>query len=120
LASAWSWLWRWADCTSIGIALATANVTHRAQTHQSQLAEWATPFHQLLAQYADALKAMGHSAAAAHDMAMGQIYRMVGTQAAIMAYSDTFIVCAVVAFAVTPFCFLMTPRKSSGGSGAAY
>jgi hypothetical protein len=45
---------------------------------------------------------------------------MVGTQAAIMAYSDTFIVCAVVAFAVTPFCFLMTSRKSSGGSGAAH
>jgi MFS transporter, DHA2 family, multidrug resistance protein len=109
---------------SIGIALATANVTHRAQTHQSHLTEWATPFHQpfneLLSQYADALKAMGHSAAAAHDMALGQIYRMIQTQAAIMAYSDTFVVCAVVAFAVTPFCFLMTSRKSSGGPGAAH
>jgi hypothetical protein len=63
---------------------------------------------------------MGHSAAAAQEMAMGQIYRMIGTQAAIMAYSDTFIVCAVVAFAVTPFCFLMTSRKSAGGSGAAH
>jgi DHA2 family multidrug resistance protein len=53
-------------------------------------------------------------------MAMGQIYRVIRTQAAIMAYSDTFVACAFVAFAVVPFCFLMTGRKSDGKPGAAH
>ena len=109
---------------SVGIALSTSNITQRAQTHQNYLSEHATPFNQpfneLLATYTNALKAMGHSAAVAHDMAMGQIYRTIRTQAAIMAYSDTFVACAVVAFVVVPFCFLMTSRKSSGGPGAAH
>ncbi|WP_374546872.1 DHA2 family efflux MFS transporter permease subunit [Rhodoblastus sp.] len=109
---------------SIGIALSTSNIVQRSQTHQNYLTEWGTPFHQpfneLLAQYTNALVAMGHSAAVAENMAMGQIYRMIRTQAAIMAYSDTFIACAVVAFFVVPFCFLMTARKSAGGPGAAH
>jgi DHA2 family multidrug resistance protein len=37
-----------------------------------------------------------------------------------MAYSDTFIACALVAFVVVPFCFLMTGRIASGGPGAAH
>jgi DHA2 family multidrug resistance protein len=109
---------------SIGIALSTSNIAQRAQTHQHYLAEHGTafnqPFNELVAHYAGSLTAMGHSAAAAQDMAMGMVYRTIRTQAAIMSYSDTFVACAIVAFLVAPFAFLMTARKSSGGPGAAH
>jgi DHA2 family multidrug resistance protein len=109
---------------SIGIAGATASVTQRAQIHQSYLSEWLTPFRpayqNLVATYEQSLRAMGQTAAAAHDMAVGRVYQMMRSQTQIMAYSDTFLYCAVVAFAVVPFTFLMTKQKSPGGPGAAH
>jgi MFS transporter, DHA2 family, multidrug resistance protein len=109
---------------SIGIALSTSNIAQRAQAHQTYLSAHGTvfnqPFNELLAKYTQSLVAAGHSAAAAQDMAMGMIYRGIRTQAAIMSYSDTFVACAVVAFLVAPFAFLMTAKKSSGGPGAAH
>ncbi len=109
---------------SVGIALSTSFVARRAQAHQSVLADLATPFRQpfkeLVANYTHSLMAMGHSAAAAQQMALGKIYLMIRTQAAIMAYSDTYVACAAVAFMVAPFAFLMTARKSAGGPGAAH
>jgi DHA2 family multidrug resistance protein len=109
---------------SIGIALSTSYVARRAQTHQSVLADLASPlrqpFNELVATYTHSLMAMGHSAAVAQQMALGKIYQMISTQAAIMAYSDAYVACAVVAFMVAPFAFLMTARKSSGGPGAAH
>ena len=66
------------------------------------------------------LRGMGHTAAEAHNMALGGVYQTIRMQTAIMAYSDVFIYCAIVAFAVVPFCFLMTAKKSGGGLGAAH
>ncbi len=107
---------------SIGIALSTAMVTQRAQAHQNFLSQWASPLHQpyqdLQAKYQQSLMAMGHTAAVAKNMAMGQIYQIIRSQAAIMAYSDVFIYCAIVAFAIVPFTFLMTSKKSGGMGGA--
>jgi MFS transporter, DHA2 family, multidrug resistance protein len=109
---------------SIGIALSTAMVTQRAQAHQSFLSQWANPFHQpyqnLVAHYQQSLIAMGHTAAVAQEMAVGKVYQMIRSQSAIMAYSDVFVYCALVAFAVVPFTFLMTSKKSAGGPGAAH
>jgi MFS transporter, DHA2 family, multidrug resistance protein len=109
---------------SIGIALSTSYIARRSQTHQSVLADLATPFRQpfreLVATYAHSLMAMGHSAQVAQGMALGKIYGMIRVQAAIMAFSDTYVICAIVAFLVAPFAFLMTRRKSSGEVGAAH
>jgi MFS transporter, DHA2 family, multidrug resistance protein len=104
---------------SIGISGATALVVTRTQVHQSYLAERATPFHQpfndLVASYQSAFRALGHGAAEAHDLAMGGIYRVFQTQASILAYEDVFIVVSVIAFAVVPICFLLSPTKGRGG-----
>jgi DHA2 family multidrug resistance protein len=109
---------------SVGISLSTASVTESAQRHQNFLVQWATPFHQpynnLVATYQGALVSAGHTPQVAHDMAVGQIFQTIRTQAAIMSYSDTFIYCAIAAFAVVPLTFLMTSKKSSGGPGAAH
>jgi len=108
---------------SIGISLASATIIERTQVHQSYLARWATPFHQpfneLIAVYQRALIAMGHAAAAAHDVAIGRIYQVYRRQAEILAYSDVFFYTALVAFAVVPFCFILSGVKGSG-RGAAH
>ncbi|MGH6834915.1 MAG: DHA2 family efflux MFS transporter permease subunit [Methylocella sp.] len=106
---------------SIGISVATAMVTERTQVHQSYLARWASPFHQpfneLIAHSEHTLTAMGRAGSAVHNMAVGQAYQAFRTQAAVLAYSDVFLLAGVVAFAVVPVCFFLSPKK--GGAGAA-
>jgi MFS transporter, DHA2 family, multidrug resistance protein len=50
--------------------------------------------------------------------AVGQAYQDFRVQAAVLAYSDVFLLAAVVAFAVVPFCFLLSGKK--GGAGAMH
>jgi len=99
---------------SIGISLATSQVTQRSQVRQSYLSEWATPFHQpyqaLVAQYEQSLRAMGRAGATAHDTAVGHVYQVMRTQVAVLAYADVFFYRAIVAFAVVPFCFLLSAK----------
>jgi MFS transporter, DHA2 family, multidrug resistance protein len=106
---------------SIGIALATSQVTQRSQTHQSYLSQWATPFNQpyqaLVARYEQALRSMGRVGAAAHDAAVGRVYQVMRTQAAILSYRDVFLYCAVVAFLIVPLCFLLSPKTGGMRAG---
>ncbi|MFZ0559742.1 MAG: EmrB/QacA family drug resistance transporter, partial [Methylovirgula sp.] len=106
---------------SIGIAASTALIEQRSRTHQAYLARWATPFsepfNQLIARYEAALQSMGHVASVAHTMALGKAYQMFRAQVAVMAYSDVFTYCSIVAFAMVPLCFLLSPIKGGRGGG---
>jgi len=108
---------------SIGISLATAGITQRSQVHQEYLSQWATPLHQpfnqLVATYEKALRAMGHVGATVHDMAVGRVYLEFRSQVAVLAYADVFYYCAIVAFLVVPFCFLLSSKVggAQGGGG---
>ena len=107
---------------SIGVSVASAMIIERTQVHQSYLARWASPFHQpfdeLIARSERTLTAMGRAASAVHDIAVGQAYQAFRVQAAVLAYSDVFLLAGVVAFAVVPFCFFLSGTK--GGAGAAH
>jgi len=107
---------------SIGIAASTALIEQRSQTHQAYLARWASPLHQpfdqLIARYQAALESMGHVASAARDLAIAKAFQMFSAQVAVMAYSDVFLLCSIVAFAMVPFCFLLSPIKGGRGAGA--
>ncbi len=107
---------------SIGISVATAMITERTQIHQSYLARWASPFHQpfneLIARSERTLMAMGRAASAVHDVAVGNVYQVFRVQAAVLAYSDVYLLAALVAFAVVPFCFFLSGKK--GGAGAVH
>jgi DHA2 family multidrug resistance protein len=109
---------------SIGISLSTAEITQRSQVHQSYLSQWATPFNQpfqaLVAKYEQALQAMGRAGAAVHDVAVGRVYQVFRTQAAVLGYSDVFFYCAIVAFAVVPFCFLLSPKTAGMRAGGGH
>ncbi len=106
---------------SIGISLATAMITQRSQTREFYLSQWATPFHQpfndLVAKYQASLLAMGRSAASAQQAALGHVYQDFLKQVQVLAYSDVFLYCSVLAFAVVPVCFLLSPKR--GGRPAA-
>jgi DHA2 family multidrug resistance protein len=109
---------------SIGISMATALVDQRSQAHQSYLSQWFSPFHQpynaLVARLQGTLAAMGRPAADVHSLAVGQVYREFLIQVAVLAYSDVFILMALVAFAVVPFCFLLSGKTPEAGAPAAH
>ncbi len=106
---------------SVGIALSTATIQQRMQTHEAYLSQWASPSHRpfvnLVNQYQAALQSMGHVAAVAHDMAIAKLLQVFRMQAAVLAYSDVFFYCSFVAFAMVPFCFLLSATKAGGGGG---
>ena len=108
---------------SIGIALATSQVTQRSQVHQSYLSQWLTPLNQpyqaLVAQYEQALRAMGRVGAAAHDQAVGRVYQVFRTQAAILGYRDVFFDCAIVAFLIVPCASCYRQRPAACGPEGA-
>lgn len=95
---------------SIGISVATAITANRLQLHHAYLATHLSPLDQsyanLLADYHRALQALGYAGGAAGNAAMGLIARTLNQQAAIQAYSDVFLLSAVVAFAIVPIAFL--------------
>ena len=109
---------------SIGIATSTALIEQRSQIHQAYLSSWATPysqpFNQLIDRYQAALVSMGHVASAAHNLALAQAYQMFRAQVAVMAYSDVFTYCSVVAFAMVPLCFLLSPTKGGRPAGGGH
>jgi DHA2 family multidrug resistance protein len=103
---------------SIGISVASAMVIERTQVHQSYLAQWASPFHQpfneLIARYERTLMTMGYDVSTVHDVAVRRVYQLYRAQAEVLAYSDVFLFTAVVAFAVVPFCFILSSAKGGG------
>jgi MFS transporter, DHA2 family, multidrug resistance protein len=109
---------------SIGISLSTAQVTERSQVHQGYLSQWASPFHQpyqaLVAQYEQTLRSMGRAGASVHDAAVGRVYQVYRTQASILGYSDVFFYCAIIAFAVVPFCFLLSAKTGGARAGGGH
>jgi DHA2 family multidrug resistance protein len=109
---------------SIGISVATAAVTGRTQVRMAHLAPHLTPldqpYVQLLHQDTQTLIAQGQSAATAGTAAMGLIYQTLRTQASVLAYSDVFWYCAVLAFAAAPMALLFTGSKGGRGVGPAH
>jgi DHA2 family multidrug resistance protein len=42
------------------------------------------------------------------------------TQAAVLGYADVFFYCAIIAFAVVPFCFLLSPKTGGMRAGGGH
>ncbi len=106
----------------IGISVSTALVTDHTQIRQYHLIEHLTPLNQpynvLLQDVQQALMAAGHSAQAAMQMAPGQVFQMLQTQVAVLAYNDVFVITACLSFLMVPLALLMSsvkPKASGGG-----
>jgi DHA2 family multidrug resistance protein len=107
---------------SVGISTATALITSRTQTREAYMSRWLTPFNQpyetLLQQDKATLFSMGHAASTTQNTATGLIYQTFHTQAAVMAYSDVFSICAIAAFTIVPFTFLFSNYRPGAGAPA--
>lgn len=107
---------------SIGISTATALVTNQQQMRRTYLSQWTSPLHQpfneLLQHTQQTLIATGHPAATARDTALGLVYRTFGQQAAVLAYTDVFRLCAVAAFCIVPVTFLFSRYRPKAGGPA--
>ena len=107
---------------SIGISAATALVTERTQVRTAHLVTHLSPLDQgytaTLQQHTQQLVAMGRGQAEAATQAVGLIYTTLRTQAQILAYSDVFMFCAVLAFAAAPLALLFKATKAQPGPAA--
>ncbi len=65
----------------------------------------------LLQDVQHALVAAGQSAQAAVQMAPGQVFQMLQTQVAVLAYSDVFVITACLSFLMVPLALLMSNVK---------
>ncbi len=105
---------------SVGISLSTAMVAEQTQVHRAYLSEHLNPFNpsyvDLLARYRSMLEGMGRSVRQAESLALGLMNHTLETQAAILAYLDVFLWCAIASFCIVPLTLLFS--KGVAGKGA--
>ena len=106
---------------SIGISLSTALVTERTQADQANISKSMTslyqPYNTYIAQAEQSLRSLRGPIAGLHDVAVGQLYQTYVKQASVLAYGNVFLYASVLAFAVIPFCLLISKKTTSGGGG---
>ena len=104
---------------SIGISVATALATERTQVHTAHLVPHLTPFDQpyldAVQSRAEALITLGRAPVEATQAATGMMYQALRQQAQVLAYSDVFLFCAMLAACAAPFALLFSARRAAGG-----
>src|ERR1035438_37657 len=105
--------------SSVGTSLVTTLIARRAQFHQARLVEYARPdntnFQNSANGLAQQLAHSGLSVSAAHMQAYARIYQSLQSQAASLAYIDTFMVLAVGAGIMFFLAFALRKNDPSGG-----
>jgi DHA2 family multidrug resistance protein len=107
--------------SSVGTSLVTTLIARRSQFHQARLVENARPDNPNFQNSADGLTQhfaqFGLSPHEAHARAYANIYQGVQSQAASLAYIDTFMVLAIGAAIM--FCLSFVLKKNEPGGGGA-
>ena len=105
----------------IGISVSTALVTEHLQIRQAHLVHALDPTNQpynaLLQQVQQALIGAGQSVAQATQAAPGQVFQMLQTQVAVLAYNDVFLITACMSFVMIPTALLMSGIKTKSDGG---
>jgi DHA2 family multidrug resistance protein len=106
----------------LGISISTALITDHEQSRQARLAVNLSPANQpyenLLQQVQHALVNSGQSMEQAIHNAPGQVFRMLQTQADILAYNDVFLITGIGALVLIPTALLMSGIKAKASGGA--
>jgi DHA2 family multidrug resistance protein len=106
----------------IGISVSTALVTEHMQTRQSRLIDNLSPtlqpYNELLQQIQQGLVDLGQSSAQAVQNAPGQVYQMLQTQSAVLAYTDVFLITGAMALLMIPAALMMSGVKAKARGGA--
>ena len=106
----------------LGISISTALITDHQQINQSHLianlSPSSAPYQELLQQVQQTLLNSGQSMAQAVHNAPGQVYSMLQTQVAVLAYNDVFLITACGAFILVPAALAMSGVKAKAAGGA--
>ncbi|MEA2728492.1 MAG: transporter, family, multidrug resistance protein [Acetobacteraceae bacterium] len=106
----------------IGISVSTALVTEHMQVRQAHLVDYLSPVYQpynvLLQQIQQALVDLGQSMGQAAQAAPGQVFQMLQTQSAVLAYTDVFLITGAMSLLMIPTALLMSGIKTKAGGGA--
>ncbi|MFZ4831886.1 DHA2 family efflux MFS transporter permease subunit [Rouxiella sp. Mn2063] len=107
---------------SIGISLSTAAVTERTQAQSAHMVghmtSFSEQFNQAISRAAIAVRDFSHAVGDPLTVATGLMYQEMVSQSRILAYIDVFTYCALFAFILIPFSFLLSPVKSEATPGA--
>jgi DHA2 family multidrug resistance protein len=105
----------------IGISVSTALITNHEQIRQQYLTEHLDPSNQpynvLLQDLQGYATSLGHAAQVAKQMAPGDVFQILQTQSAVLAYNDTFIITGVLALLLVPLGLFMSAGKAKAKSG---
>ena len=109
---------------SMSISAATAIVQDRTQIRQAHLTDhtsmldfgYASTLHRVQ----NDLLAQGHAAATTMQGATNYLYQQLHAQASVLAYSDVFMITAILSFALVPICLLAGNKSGKGGAGPAH
>ena len=106
----------------IGISVSTALITNHEQIRQHYLSEHLDPTNQpynvLLQDLQGAAMSLGHAAHLAKQMAPGEVFQILQTQSAVLAYNDTFVITGVLALLLVPLGLFMSGGNAKAKSGA--
>jgi MFS transporter, DHA2 family, multidrug resistance protein len=106
----------------IGISVSTALVTEHLQVRQAHLIDHLSPTSQpynvLLQQVQQGLVDGGQSIGQAVQAAPGQVFQMLQTQVAVLAYNDVFLITACMSLVMIPTALLMSGVKTKSRGGA--
>ena len=109
---------------SIAISLVTAMVIERGQVRQAYLVDHLTPLDSgytvTLQQVQTAFLAQGTPASGTLGAATSWIFRTLQHQASLLAYTDVFLMAAMISFAVVPLAFFFSSKKGGGGGAPAH
>jgi DHA2 family multidrug resistance protein len=99
-------------------------VTSRTQVRMAFLGGHLNPFNhnynEMIARNAQSMLSYGFNPTTAHQRAISMAYSTLRSQSMLLAYTDVFAICAIMAFCVVPLTLLFSPSKGGGGAPAAH
>ena len=108
----------------IGISIGTALVTEHSQLRQGHLVKYLDPSNQpynvLLQDIGNAFVTYGGATEQAIAQAPGQVFQMLETQSAVLAYTDVFFIISLLSLTISIAALFMSsvkPGASAGGGG---
>jgi len=103
----------------VGISISTALITESSQSSQQTLVGYLNPTYQpyniLIQHIAQAAINTGTASAGAMQSALSEVYQILQTQTAVLAYNHVFILTALLALLLVPSALLMSNIKTKAG-----
>src|SRR6201999_22983 len=105
----------------IGISVSTALITNHEQIRQHYQIEHLSPTNQpynvLLQDIQSASMSLGNAVESARQMAPGQVFQILQSQSAVLAYNDVFVISGFLALLLVPVGLFMSGGKPKARSG---